>query len=217
MPRLELLDMGRLPRPAPGTSAPALAPPLLQAIGSEAGALDLGAQYFTARDRRFVDQVQQWVAAGWAEQWKPQLYNYREGQLTPSPDEQIRDVMDTMTEHRIRHLPVVQALSWRDAGLTLEAAELASGWTLATGLVSAALTEIAGSSSVFVAGYVTYSNEAKMELLGVPSDIIETFGAVSIACAWARTRTAVSTRARCATWRTPFRPPNATTACGQNT
>ena len=57
---------------------------------SEAGALDLGAQYFTARDRRFVDQVQQWVAAGWAEQWKPQLYNYRDGELTPSPDEQTR-------------------------------------------------------------------------------------------------------------------------------
>lgn len=57
---------------------------------SEVGALDLGAQYFTARDRRFVEQVQQWVAAGWAAQWKPQLYNYRDGELTPSPDEQIR-------------------------------------------------------------------------------------------------------------------------------
>ncbi len=57
---------------------------------SEAGALDLGAQYFTARDRRFVEQVQQWVAAGWAAQWKPQLYNYRDGELTPSPDEQTR-------------------------------------------------------------------------------------------------------------------------------
>jgi len=57
---------------------------------SEAGALDLGAQYFTARDRRFVEQVQQWVAAGWAEQWKPQLYNYRDGTLSPSPDEQTR-------------------------------------------------------------------------------------------------------------------------------
>ncbi|MFJ9991591.1 NAD(P)/FAD-dependent oxidoreductase [Pseudomonas putida] len=57
---------------------------------SDAGALDLGAQYFTARDRRFVEQVQQWVAAGWVEQWKPQLYNYRDGELTPSPDEQTR-------------------------------------------------------------------------------------------------------------------------------
>lgn len=53
------------------------------------------------------------------------------------------------------------------------------------GLVAGALTEIAGSSSVLDRGFVTYSNEAKMESLGVPSDIIETFGAVSIACVWA--------------------------------
>lgn len=53
------------------------------------------------------------------------------------------------------------------------------------GLVSAALTEIAGSSDVFERGYVTYSNEAKMEAIGVSSDILDTFGAVSIAVAWA--------------------------------
>lgn len=53
------------------------------------------------------------------------------------------------------------------------------------GLVSAALTEIAGSSAVVERGFVTYSNEAKRELLGVPNDIIDTFGAVSAACAWA--------------------------------
>lgn len=53
------------------------------------------------------------------------------------------------------------------------------------GLVSAALTEIPGSSRVLDRGFVTYSNEAKMELLGVSSEIIETFGAVSIACVWA--------------------------------
>jgi len=39
---------------------------------------------------------------------------------------------------RLGHLPVIQALSYRDAGITLEAAELVSGWTLVTGLVSAA-------------------------------------------------------------------------------
>lgn len=53
------------------------------------------------------------------------------------------------------------------------------------GLVAAALTEIPGSSAVLDRGFVTYSNEAKMEMLGVSSDIIETFGAVSIACVWA--------------------------------
>jgi nicotinamide-nucleotide amidase len=53
------------------------------------------------------------------------------------------------------------------------------------GLVCAALTEIAGSSAVLGSGFVTYSNEAKNRQLGVPADIIDTFGAVSIACAWA--------------------------------
>jgi nicotinamide-nucleotide amidase len=53
------------------------------------------------------------------------------------------------------------------------------------GLVAGALTEIAGSSAVLDRGFVTYSNEAKMEALGVAQDIIKTFGAVSIACVWA--------------------------------
>ncbi len=53
------------------------------------------------------------------------------------------------------------------------------------GLVAAALTEIPGSSAVLDRGYVTYSNEAKTDCLGVASDLIETFGAVSIATAWA--------------------------------
>lgn len=59
------------------------------------------------------------------------------------------------------------------------------------GLVAGALTEIAGSSAVLDRGFVTYSNEAKMEMLGVPRDIIETFGAVSIACAWAMAKGAL--------------------------
>jgi len=53
------------------------------------------------------------------------------------------------------------------------------------GLVAAALTEIAGSSDMFDAGFVTYSNEAKIDLLGVSRDVIETFGSVSVATAWA--------------------------------
>lgn len=60
------------------------------------------------------------------------------------------------------------------------------------GLVSAALTEIPGSSAVLDRGFVTYSNEAKMEMLDVPLDIIETFGAVSIACAWAMAKGALA-------------------------
>ena len=53
------------------------------------------------------------------------------------------------------------------------------------GLVAAALTEIPGSSAVLEDGFVTYSNEAKMACLSVPSDIIDAFGAVSIACVYA--------------------------------
>ena len=66
------------------------------------------------------------------------------------------------------------------AGRTIALAESCTG-----GLVAAALTEIPGSSAVFGSGYVTYSNEAKMKMLGVNSDILDTFGAVSIAVAWA--------------------------------
>lgn len=65
-------------------------------------------------------------------------------------------------------------------GRTVAVAESCTG-----GLVAAALTEVPGSSAVLDRGYVTYSNVSKMECLGVASDIIETFGAVSIACVWA--------------------------------
>lgn len=53
------------------------------------------------------------------------------------------------------------------------------------GLVSAALTEIPGSSDVFEAGFVTYSNLLKHDVLGVSEDVLDTFGSVSIATAWA--------------------------------
>lgn len=60
------------------------------------------------------------------------------------------------------------------------------------GLVCAALTEIAGSSAVLDRGFVTYSNEAKMQDLDVSSDLIETFGAVSVACVWAMAQGALA-------------------------
>lgn len=65
-------------------------------------------------------------------------------------------------------------------GRTIALAESCTG-----GLVSAALTEIPGSSAVLDRGFVTYSNASKQETLGVPADIIDTFGAVSVATAWA--------------------------------
>jgi nicotinamide-nucleotide amidase len=60
------------------------------------------------------------------------------------------------------------------------------------GLISGALTEIPGSSDVFQAGYVTYSNESKMAMLGVSADVLETFGAVSVATAWSMAQGALA-------------------------
>lgn len=60
------------------------------------------------------------------------------------------------------------------------------------GLVAAAITEIAGSSAVLDRGFVTYSNEAKEQTLGVSSDIIDAFGAVSVACVYAMARGALA-------------------------
>ena len=63
------------------------------------------------------------------------------------------------------------------------------GWMLATaesctgGLIAAACTELAGSSNWFERGFVTYSNEAKIELLGVDAALIAAHGAVSEAVA----------------------------------
>ncbi len=60
------------------------------------------------------------------------------------------------------------------AGLTVATAESCTG-----GLVAAALTDIPGSSAVFERGFVTYSNQAKTEMLGVPAALIAEYGAVS--------------------------------------
>lgn len=74
----------------------------------------------------------------------------------------------------------------RALGRKLAVAESCTG-----GLVSAALTEIPGASDVFEAGFVTYSNEAKHSALKVSNDVLETFGAVSIAVAWSMAQGAI--------------------------
>ncbi len=62
----------------------------------------------------------------------------------------------------------------RQAGLRIATAESCTG-----GLIAAALTEIAGSSDVFERGFVTYSNEAKQQMLGVLPQTLDAHGAVS--------------------------------------
>ncbi|HYE29534.1 MAG TPA: CinA family protein [Allosphingosinicella sp.] len=91
-----------------------------------------------------------------------------------------------MSERRDFCLPEALVAKARDvveanraAGRRLAVAESCTG-----GLVAAALTEIAGSSDVLEGGFIAYSNETKMALLGVSEDMVETFGAVSIAVAW---------------------------------
>ena len=63
--------------------------------------------------------------------------------------------------------------------------KIATAESCTGGLISALLTDVAGSSDVFERGFVTYSNQAKMDLLGVPENLLRTHGAVSAPVAWA--------------------------------
>ncbi len=66
----------------------------------------------------------------------------------------------------------------RARGVTLATAESCTG-----GMIAAAITAIPGSSAVLDRGFVTYSNAAKTEMLGVPAELIAAVGAVSQAVA----------------------------------
>ncbi|MFZ5618387.1 MAG: CinA family protein [Pseudomonadota bacterium] len=71
-------------------------------------------------------------------------------------------------------------------GLMIAAAESCTG-----GMVAAAITDVPGASAVFERGFVTYSNEAKSELLGVQTGLIHSVGSVSSAVARAMAKGAV--------------------------
>jgi len=73
------------------------------------------------------------------------------------------------------------------AALRRRGARLATAESCTGGLIAAACTSLAGSSDWFERGFVTYSNEAKAEMLGVPPALIAAHGAVSaeVACAMA--------------------------------
>ena len=88
--------------------------------------------------------------------------------------------MDSVLPTEIAELAARVVAENKAAGRMVAIAESCTG-----GLVAAAITEVPGSSAVLGFGFVTYSNEAKMQMLGVNEDIIDTFGAVSVAVAWA--------------------------------
>nr|HPQ81747.1 competence/damage-inducible protein A [bacterium] len=71
-------------------------------------------------------------------------------------------------------LPEVVGAMLSDRRMTISVAESCTG-----GLLSSAITDVSGSSSWFERGAVTYSNRAKIEILGVPEDVLRAHGAVS--------------------------------------
>ncbi len=80
------------------------------------------------------------------------------------------------------------------AALRLQGLRVATAESCTGGLIAAALTHVPGSSDVVDRGFVTYSNAAKTEMLGVPAPLIEAHGAVSEAVAAAMAEGAL---ARC--------------------
>lgn len=87
-----------------------------------------------------------------------------------------------MLEDDVLHLAQITIEQLTSKGVTLTTAESCTG-----GLIAGALTAIPGSSDVVHGGFVTYSNRAKSEMLGIAPDLIDEHGAVSkqIACAMA--------------------------------
>ena len=79
-----------------------------------------------------------------------------------------------MFDHELREAAERVLLSCRQRGLTVSTVESCTG-----GLVAATLTAIAGSSDVVDRAWVTYSNEAKHQMVSVPWDTLEAHGAVS--------------------------------------
>jgi nicotinamide-nucleotide amidase len=79
-----------------------------------------------------------------------------------------------MFPDRLRNLALLVMDDAAEKRLRIVAAESCTG-----GLVAALFTDLAGSSKVFERGFVTYSNRAKEELLGVPGDMLADYGAVS--------------------------------------
>jgi nicotinamide-nucleotide amidase len=78
------------------------------------------------------------------------------------------------TDTVVHQLAIRVGNKLREERLMLATAESCTG-----GMVAAAITDISGSSGWFERGFVTYSNQAKSEMIGVPADLIDQHGAVS--------------------------------------
>jgi nicotinamide-nucleotide amidase len=78
------------------------------------------------------------------------------------------------TDSVVHQLAIRVGNKLRDGRLMLATAESCTG-----GMVATAVTDISGSSGWFERGFVTYSNQAKTEMIGVPAELIEKHGAVS--------------------------------------
>lgn len=100
-------------------------------------------------------------------------------ELAGQLDEVLGDYIFSRRDETLEEV-VGELLRWR--GYSLATAESCTG-----GLLAGRITEVAGSSEYFLEGVVTYSNEAKMRMLGVPAEMLEQHGAVSepVACAMA--------------------------------
>jgi nicotinamide-nucleotide amidase len=96
------------------------------------------------------------------------------------------DLTSSMFDKVITHQAETLLSALRIRGMRCATAESCTG-----GLVAALLTAIPGSSDVFDRGFVTYSNEAKQEMLGVSVSIIDEHGAVSAACSEAMAKGAL--------------------------
>lgn len=81
--------------------------------------------------------------------------------------------------HLNQSLPIPALVAELAARLSARGEMLATAESCTGGLIAAACTDLAGSSEWFERGFVSYSNAAKHELLGVPEDLIATYGAVS--------------------------------------
>jgi len=82
--------------------------------------------------------------------------------------------MDTLTNSNLTDLATKLGIALKARGLMLALAESCTG-----GMAAEAITSVAGSSAWFDRGFVTYSNDAKIEMLDVSAETLEKFGAVS--------------------------------------